>query len=48
MVELEIHGNDKFEIDNYEMNQLGWEIATYKTLKHFREKYPDDEVYFIM
>lgn len=48
MVRLAIADNDKFEVDDYEMNQLGWEIATYLTLRHFREKYPDDEIYFIM
>lgn len=48
MVRLAIADNDKFEVDEYEMNQLGWEIATYLTLRHFREKYPDDEIYFIM
>jgi len=48
MVHLAIAGNDKFEVDDYEMNQLGWEIATYITLRHFREKYPNDEIYFIM
>ena len=48
MVHFAIAGNDKFEVDDYEMNQLGWEIATYITLRHFREKYPNDEIYFIM
>lgn len=48
MVRLAIADNNKFEVDDYEMNQLGWEIATYITLRHFREKYPDDEIYFIM
>jgi len=48
MVRLAIAGNEKFEVDDYEMNQLGWEIATYITLRHYREKYPNDEIYFIM
>lgn len=48
MIQLAIAGNDKFEVDEYEMHQLGWEIATYKTMKHFRAKFPNDEVYFIM
>ncbi|MEK4251097.1 nicotinate (nicotinamide) nucleotide adenylyltransferase [Paenibacillus sp. FSL W7-1287] len=48
MVQLAIADNEKFEVDDYEMNQLGWEIATYITLRHFREKFPSDEIYFIM
>ncbi len=48
MIELAIQGNDKFVADDYEMKQAVWEIATYLTLKHFKERYPDDEVYFIM
>ncbi|RIX50100.1 nicotinate (nicotinamide) nucleotide adenylyltransferase [Paenibacillus nanensis] len=48
MVRIATEDNDKFEVDDYEMNQLGWEIATYLTLKHFREKYPGDDIYFIM
>ncbi|MCM3632815.1 nicotinate (nicotinamide) nucleotide adenylyltransferase [Paenibacillus camelliae] len=48
MVQLAIADNEKFEVDDYEMNQLGWEIATYITLRHFREKFPGDEIYFIM
>ncbi|MFC0271342.1 nicotinate (nicotinamide) nucleotide adenylyltransferase [Metabacillus herbersteinensis] len=48
MVQLAIHGNDKFIADNYEMNQEAWQITTYETLKHFKKKYKDDEIYFIM
>lgn len=48
MVELAIEGNDKFEVDDYEMHQHAWEIATYNTMKHFRAKFPDDDVFFIM
>lgn len=48
MVRMAIKDNPKFEADDYEMNQLGWDIATYKTMKHYREKFPNDEVYFIM
>lgn len=48
LIELAIAGNDKFVADDYEMNQEAWEIATYLTLKHFKEKFPEDEIYFIM
>lgn len=48
MIQLAIAANKKFELDDYEMKQPAWEIATYMTLKHFREKFPEDEVYFIM
>ncbi|WP_160031678.1 nicotinate (nicotinamide) nucleotide adenylyltransferase [Paenibacillus sp. An7] len=48
MVNMAIQNNPKFEADRYEMEQPGWEISTYLTLKHYREKFPDDEIYFIM
>lgn len=48
MVIKAIESNEKFAADDYEMKQFGWEIATYLTLKHFKAKYPDDEIYFIM
>lgn len=48
MVQLAIEGNEKFTADDYEMNQEPWKITTYETLKHFKEKYPNDEIYFIM
>lgn len=48
LIELAIAGNDKFVAYDYEMNQEAWEIATYLTLKHFKEKFPEDEIYFIM
>lgn len=48
LIQLAIAGNDKFVADDYEMNQEAWEIATYLTLKHFKEKFPEDEIYFIM
>ncbi|GIO29163.1 MULTISPECIES: nicotinate (nicotinamide) nucleotide adenylyltransferase [Paenibacillus] len=48
MVLMAIEGNDKFVADDYEMKLAGWEIATYLTLKHFKAKFPEDEIYFIM
>jgi len=48
MLQHAIADNDKFEVDDYEFQQLGWEIATYQTLRHFKTKYADDEIYFIM
>lgn len=48
MIGLAISGNDKFVSDRYEMDQPAWEIGTYLTLKHFKNKYPNDEIYFIM
>ncbi|MGE9752751.1 nicotinate (nicotinamide) nucleotide adenylyltransferase [Bacillus inaquosorum] len=48
LVRMAIKGNDKFVADDYEMRQYAWDIATYLTMEHFKEKYPDDEVYFIM
>ena len=45
---LAIKGNDKFVADDYEMKQYAWDIATYFTMEHFKEKYLNHEVYFIM
>lgn len=48
MILMAIQGNDIFVADDYEMKQVAWEIATYVTLQHFKEKFPEDEIYFIM
>ena len=48
LIRLAIKGNDKFVADDYEMKQYAWDIATYFTMEHFKEKYLNDEVYFIM
>lgn len=48
MVKLAIQDNEKFEIDTFEMLQNGWECFTLFTMNHFKEKYPDDELFFIM
>ncbi|MBM7603116.1 nicotinate-nucleotide adenylyltransferase [Metabacillus crassostreae] len=48
MLELAINDNNQFEADAYEMNQNAWKITTYETLKHFKNKFKDDIIYFIM
>jgi len=48
MVQLAIKNNDKFIADDYEMRQEAWNINTYETLTHFKSKYENDEIYFIM
>ncbi|MFM1651747.1 nicotinate-nucleotide adenylyltransferase [Brevibacillus sp. B_LB10_24] len=48
MIKLAIADNPKFELDTYEMNVLPGLQYTYYTMKYFKEKYPDDELYFIM
>src|SRR5690606_485971 len=48
MLKLAIADNAKFELNDYEMQQLGWEIATYNTLQHFKKVYADDDIYFMM
>ncbi|MGF7535372.1 nicotinate (nicotinamide) nucleotide adenylyltransferase [Bacillus mexicanus] len=50
MIQLAIKKNPLFEADDYEMNAragIGKQY-TYFTMKYFKEKYPDDEVHFIM
>ena len=48
MLNLAIEENEKFVADDYEMNQDAWKLSTYETLCHYKEKYPDDQIYFIM
>ncbi|UOK58404.1 nicotinate (nicotinamide) nucleotide adenylyltransferase [Bacillus sp. CMF21] len=48
MLELALQGNDKFLADDYEIKQEAWNVYTYYTLEHFKKKYPNDEIYFIM
>lgn len=48
MIQLAIKENPKFTADHYEMYQDAWKITTYETMKHFKEVYPDDELFFIM
>lgn len=48
MVQLAIQGNERFIADDYEMLQDVWKITTYETLKYFKQKYNNDEIYFIM
>lgn len=38
--------NGCFEVSDYEINQKGVSY-TYKTLKHYRKKYKDDQLFFI-
>ncbi|WP_242705747.1 nicotinate-nicotinamide nucleotide adenylyltransferase [Pontibacillus sp. ALD_SL1] len=48
MIEMAIEDNPLFEVDDYEMKQEAWSIYTYYTMKHFKEKYPHDEIRFMM
>lgn len=48
MVKLAIGNNSKFIADDYEMKQEAWKITTYETLKYFKSKFPEDEIFFIM
>lgn len=44
MLNLMIKNNKKLEVSDYEFSKLTY---TYQTLTHFKEKYQDDEIYFI-
>lgn len=48
MIQMAIEGKEKFSADNFEMKQEVWKISTYETLKHYKAKFPDDDIYFIM
>ncbi|MFP7494298.1 nicotinate (nicotinamide) nucleotide adenylyltransferase [Terribacillus saccharophilus] len=48
MVQMAIQDNERYIADKYEMEQEAWNVYTEQTLTHFKEIYPDDEIYFIM
>ncbi|MFJ8520438.1 nicotinate-nucleotide adenylyltransferase [Lysinibacillus xylanilyticus] len=48
MLQLAIAKDKRFIADSYEMEQEGWNIYTYDTMKYFREQNPNDEIHFIM
>lgn len=48
MLQLAAINNPKLVVDDFEMHQQGWEIDTYTTMKHYKEKSPKDNFYFIM
>ncbi|MFJ7186626.1 nicotinate-nucleotide adenylyltransferase [Lysinibacillus xylanilyticus] len=48
MLQLAIAKDERFIADSYEMEQEGWNIYTYDTMKYFREQNPNDEIHFIM
>lgn len=50
MLQLAIKDNPLFEADDYEMAKKAGTVKqyTYYTMEYFKEKYPNDDVYFIM
>lgn len=48
MIKLAIAENPKFELDTYELSVLPGKHYTYYTMEYFKNKYPQDEVFFIM
>ena len=45
MLELMCRDNNNLEVSDYELKEHG--VYTYETLNYFRNKYKDDEIYFI-
>jgi len=45
MVELALGNNPHFKIDDYEIQNQGVSYS-YLTLKHFKEKFPDSDLFF--
>ena len=45
MLELMCHDNNNLEVSDYELKEHV--VYTYETLNYFRNKYKDDEIYFI-
>lgn len=48
MLELAIEDNEKFGIEKIELDVPAWEVYTYETMRKLRNKYPNDELYFLM
>lgn len=48
MIKMAIKDNNKFVFDDYEMKVDMGVATTYLTMKHFEEKFPDAELFFIM
>ena len=48
MLQLAIEGNEKFEASDFEMKQAAYNIFTYHTMNHFKEIYPNDDLFFMM
>lgn len=48
MLRLAVAENSIFEIDDHEMKAISGKQYSYFTMEHFREKYPDDELFFLM
>lgn len=47
MIKRSIEGNDKFSVSDYEITKDGISY-TYDTVKHFKNKYPNTELYFLV
>jgi nicotinate-nucleotide adenylyltransferase len=45
MLELMIKNDSRFEVSDYELKDFV--VYTCDTLKYFKEKYPNDEIYFV-
>lgn len=45
MLKLIVSNNPNFEVSDYELKDHI--VYTYETLKHFQDKYPNSEIYFI-
>lgn len=48
MIRMAIQDNAKFELDEYELSVLAGKHYTFYTMEYFKEKFPNDDVYFIM
>ncbi|AEO93540.1 gp281 [Bacillus phage G] len=48
MLELAIEDNDKLGIETIELGVPAWEVYTYETMRKLKQKYPNDELYFLM
>lgn len=47
MIKLALEGNEKLKFSDFELKREG-KVYTYETLKLFKEKNPDSEIYFLV
>ncbi|UFT99674.1 nicotinate (nicotinamide) nucleotide adenylyltransferase [Radiobacillus kanasensis] len=50
MIELAIKGNDRFDLETYELGVSAWQVYTYETMRVLKEKeeFKEHDLYFLM
>lgn len=48
LLQLAVEPYPEFIVDDYEMNKEASEVFTYFTMEHYKQKYPNDQLFFMM